>query len=139
MSNIDIAIKENIEKEKTCETFFNQVVIMHDNLDEVEDDFYEIELYKACHIWQGYKDKDGYGRFALYSKSLNYPCPVLAHRFAYAYEFGADKLPIGLEKGNNRLVINHICHNRACVNPYHLEIITQIQNISPEKRKPKDA
>jgi len=133
LSKSDIAIKENIEKEHTCETFFNQVLINHDSLDEIEKDFVYFEIDKACHIWQGAKDKKGYGKFTVYSKG---PKRIKAHRFAFAHEFGFDALPEGLENGH-RYVLNHLCYNRACVNPYHLEVITSKENNSREKRKPK--
>jgi hypothetical protein len=138
LSKNDISIKENIEKDQTLETFFDKVLIEHAGLDEVEEHFYTLELYRVCHTWQGRKDKDGYGRFTTYSKNINYPVQVLAHRFAYAVEFGFDKLPIGNNFGKDRLVINHMCFNRACVNPYHLEVITHEENSSIEKRKPKN-
>jgi hypothetical protein len=49
-------------------------------------------------------------------------------------------LPIGIggtTKGD-KMVLNHLCHNRKCVNINHLEVILQSQNNSTAKRKPKD-
>jgi len=138
MSKKDLAIKVKIEDEACAERFFNKVLIQHNDLDEVEEDFYYMEIYKACHIWQGEVDNKGYGRFDLYLKDLGH-AGVKAHRFAFAYEFGFDALPAGAMGGEGRKVLNHLCHNRLCVNPYHLEVITNDENLSPEKRKPKDA
>lgn len=138
MSKKDLAIKLKIQDEAYAERFFNKVLIKHDGLDEVEEEFREIEIYKACHIWQGELDNKGYGRFALWIKDLGM-ANVKAHRFAFAYEFGFDALPEGATGGENRKVLNHLCHTPACVNPYHLEVITNDENLSPEKRKPKDA
>jgi len=33
--------------------------------------------------------------------------------------------------------LNHLCHNRLCVNTNHLEVILQSLNMSPEKKKPR--
>lgn len=134
-----MAINENIEKEKTVETFMNQVLIDNDNIDNESDcDIcYEAELYRTCHEWQGQKHPDGYGAFTVYSKQFGKKFTVKAHRFAYANEFGINSLPDGLA-GGERNVINHLCHNRACVNPYHLEVISNDENVSSAKRKPKN-
>jgi len=138
LSKLDIAIRENLLKDYTCETFFNQVLIDHPGLDEVEEEFHDLELFRVCHLWQGQINSSGYGAFTLYSKIYGKKYTVKAHRFAFAHEFGAESLPEGVE-GGDRYVLNHICHQRSCVNPYHLEVVTNKENVSREKRKPKDA
>lgn len=67
----------------------------------------------ACWRWKGHHDKDGYGRF-----SPN-QIPVMAHR--YAYEELVGPIPDGLQ-------IDHLCRVRNCVNPLHLEAITNEEN-----------
>jgi hypothetical protein len=42
-------------------------------------------------------------------------CRTDSHRFSYAHFYGE------ISPG---MVIHHNCHNRDCVNPYHLEMIT---------------
>ncbi|MEU5322933.1 HNH endonuclease signature motif containing protein [Streptomyces sp. NPDC021056] len=44
---------------------------------------------------------------------------VLAHR--YAWELLREPIPAGL-------VIDHLCRNRRCVNPGHLEVVTLAEN-----------
>lgn len=44
----------------------------------------------------------------------------MAHRLAYARVNGA--IPEGLE-------IDHVCRNKQCVNPLHLEAVTHNENI----------
>lgn len=42
-------------------------------------------------------------------------------RHRLAYEFYVGSIP-------NGLVINHLCRNKSCYNPLHLEAVTQSQN-----------
>jgi hypothetical protein len=65
---------------------------------------------------------------------------VKAHRFAFALANGFDALPKSNKTTNGRLdtkVINHICHNKKCVNAEHLNILTNRENTSIENRKQK--
>ena len=68
-----------------------------------------------CWIWQGPKAKLGYGLF-----TVRIGLRVGAHRFAYEQTHG--EIP-------DRMVIDHLCRNPACVNPDHLEAVTQSVNL----------
>jgi hypothetical protein len=66
-----------------------------------------------CIVWTAAYVHDGYGLFKVNRKM------VRAHRFAYELAHGP--IPAGF-------VINHICRNRCCVNPAHLEGVLPKEN-----------
>jgi HNH endonuclease len=68
-----------------------------------------------CWTWRGKPNQNGYGRFC--NGSQRY---VLAHR--WAYELLIADIPADL-------VLDHLCRNRICVNPWHTEPVTIAENI----------
>lgn len=76
--------------------------------------FGHVQRNGACWRWHGLKDRAGYGRFNVGSRK------VAAHRFAYEMFLGA--IPVGL-------VLDHLCRVHDCVNPFHLEPVTNAENI----------
>ncbi|MBA4019174.1 MAG: HNH endonuclease [Pirellula sp.] len=71
----------------------------------------------GCWIWTAGKVAGGYGHitFRRDGKQVD----QLAHRLAYQLLVGP--IPEGLE-------IDHLCRNRACVNPEHMEAVTSRVN-----------
>ena len=69
----------------------------------------------ACWVWTAGRISTGYGCF-----SITKWTKALAHRWAYESEVGP--IPDGL-------VIDHLCRNRLCVRPSHLEPVTGEENL----------
>lgn len=72
-------------------------------------DNYEIDDVYGCHLWLGTRKSDGYG--TLKGK--------LAHRIAWIEANGP--VPDGR-------FLDHVCRNRICICPEHLEPVTQSVN-----------
>lgn len=77
----------------------------------------KVEKGDGCWLWTGNVAGGGYGRF--YPGKPG-PVSIAAHRFAYEVEVGP--IPDGL-------VLDHTCRVRLCVNPAHLDAVTQRENV----------
>lgn len=73
-----------------------------------------VDKTDGCWLWTAAKNSDGYGYFSIKGYS------VRAHR--WAYELNVGPIP------KNR-VIDHLCRNRSCVRPDHLELVTNQENV----------
>jgi hypothetical protein len=67
---------------------------------------------RGCWVWTGVTE-NGYGRIRVNGRN------VLTHRAAYEMFIGP--IPEGLD-------LDHLCRNRSCANPFHLEPVTRGEN-----------
>lgn len=75
-----------------------------------------VRVTPGCWEWTGGKIPEGYGAFY----KTGAPNNMGAHR--YSYEIHVGLIPQGL-------VLDHLCGNRGCVNPDHLEAVRQRTNV----------
>ena len=68
----------------------------------------------ACWIWTAKKNDEGYGHVRYEGRTR------LTHRVTYELLVGP--VPDGL-------VLDHLCNTPPCVNPAHLEPVTQAENV----------
>ena len=68
----------------------------------------------GCWLWQRATAGKGYGTMRVEGK------PRYAHRLAY--ELVKGPIPVGL-------TIDHLCRVHNCINPDHLEVVTQQENV----------
>lgn len=81
----------------------------------IESFWARVQKGDGCWEWQAGKSGAGYGQLSVDGEK------VYAHRFSYEVSVGL--IPAGLS-------IDHLCENKPCVNPAHLEPVTHAENLA---------
>lgn len=74
----------------------------------------KVEKTDSCWVWTAATYPNGYGEFGIEGRTC------LVHRVAWELLVGP--IPDGLD-------LDHLCRNRLCVNPDHLEPVTRRENL----------
>lgn len=75
-----------------------------------------VDEESGCHIWTGAMNGKGYGQIG------RGPGAKMTSTHRAAYELANGPVPPGLQ-------LDHLCRNRRCCNPDHLEPVTARENI----------
>jgi len=78
----------------------------------------KVEKTDGCWEWRATINTWGYGQFWAHGRITG------AHRFSWQLVHGP------IEKGMD---LDHVCHNKSCVNPSHLRVATRKQNSENER------
>lgn len=117
-----------IHAKKMCEMHYRRVLRGKDvgsnepqreprnfNTKSDEERFFDfVDKRGGCWIWNGAQTSAGYSQFQVNKRT------VYGHRWSYKHFVGE------IKKG---LTVDHICRIRSCVNPKHLEAVTNKENI----------
>lgn len=78
-----------------------------------------------CKVWTGCSNNDGYPKISFRVNGRH--VQVYVHRLFFVLK-SAEPISLNME-------IDHTCHNRKCVNPAHMQLVSGSMNKRRRKRK----
>lgn len=88
---------------------------------------YRVNKRTGCWAWEGSKQSNGYGVIWMPLKEGDKYCGHQAAHKAFYRRF-VGPIPRGY-------VIDHLCLNKSCVNPQHLEAVTHGENLRRSSKR----
>lgn len=86
---------------------------MYKHGDSVGNFWSKVNKTNDCWLWTGFIKPNGYGQCWSGQRVM------YAHRYSYELVYG--NIP-------DKMTIDHLCKNRSCVNPKHMEVVTRGEN-----------
>lgn len=120
----ELIAKRNTPEEKAKKKYWNQQYNKKKRSEEFKFDHngiaakltseIKVDPEAGCWEWQGMLNKDGYGLMSV--SGLN----RTVHRLSYLIFNG---------EIDSHFQIDHLCRNRRCINPKHLDAVLQMENL----------
>lgn len=108
-------------RDQIIEKIYERVVVQDSGLEDAKGQ------PSPCHVWQGPHSGTGkgggYGRTSLGGQTVAVHLVVYTHYFGY--------IP-------SKKQVDHLCNNRLCCNPDHLELVTHLQNQRRRAKRTKE-
>lgn len=107
-----------------CNTEHKEVIIIHrrkDNYGAIDPSRKRGYTIQDCGCWEydGFLDKDGYPLLCIYREDKT---TTTSYVYRYYFEKWVRTIPNGME-------MDHLCYNRKCINPSHLQPVTHAENV----------
>jgi hypothetical protein len=121
-NNLDISQKDigvEFDMSHSSISYFEKKLNLKRTFNRKKEGRYIIDSKTDCWIWQLYCDRDGY---AMESNTVNRKrIAYQVHKYNYEQKYG---------KVSDGMVLDHVvCKNPSCVNPDHLEVVTNTENV----------